>query len=194
LPAYGQKAPWKSAIAQGQAISFLIRALPLTSDQARCFAVIKAAYSGLMRDTKNGGLRLIRQRLAFLEEIVSNPPSVILDGAIYATFGALDYCYLLQKDPMANPDIGILLNSIARVLRLYDLKYWSRADVLPRKILMPSSYYYHMVHVNQLNALADVTGYSLYESYANKWRQYSESPVNRLFAFLAKVAFKAVYY
>lgn len=194
LPAYSQSAPWKSAIAQGQALSFLVRAIDYAQDRSFCESVIHSSFKGLVTPVGQGGLMSCRKRLAFFEEILSSPQSTILDGAIYSLFGAIDYYYFLGVPPFAEPSICLLVKSIAKSLRVFDLGFWSRADVMPRKMRMPSSPYYHHVHISQLKALYHLTRLPAFSEYARKWQNYDSSVYCRAKALLYKLIFKLAYY
>ena len=197
LPAYSQSSPWSSCISQAQSISFLLRAIRLVEDPSIVNSVkniVDAAFNTLLESTVKGGLCYSSKRLCLLEEIVSSPPSFILDGAMYGLFGVFDYYFYYDLDPLAQPSVQRLVSTLARSLFLFDLGYWSRADLYPRRMLMPASPYYHSVHIAQLQALYSLTDVQRFDFYAKRWQEYQQSFFCRSCAFFSKVLFKLVYY
>ena len=61
----------------------------------------------------------------FLEEVVTNPPSTILDGAIYSIFGVFDYYFYCNVDPLDQSILISLLDSLESILHSYDFLFWS---------------------------------------------------------------------
>src|SRR2546430_7932978 len=85
------KAPWYSALAQGQGISLLVRAHHTTGVSTYLRAA-GLAYESFLRPTGEGGITFTDERGdLWFEEYVVSPPTHILNGFIWATWGVYDY-------------------------------------------------------------------------------------------------------
>lgn len=191
--AYGLKKPWSSALAQGQGISLLLRAYLATQDQTYLLAADKACRA-MLSPVEDGGLLLRDGGNTFLEEVVAERPTAILDGLIFAVFGLRDYCLVRTENDIARGVLDDCIRTIERLLPSYDLGYWSRADLYADDPPMPASGFYHGLHVAQLRVLADITGSRVFGDYSRRWAAMADSVGNRLRALSNKVVFKFIRY
>lgn len=182
-----------SAIAQGQAISFLIRA-GLLLQKEEFFEAAGRLFESYKYTVFEGGIvNYDEQHRMYLEEALTKKVSCILDGFIYAMFGAYDY-YLYSKDIEAKRIFDECCITVKMRLFDFDLGFWSRADCYLEKPKMPASSFYHNVHVQQLKALYIITGEEEFDVYAKKWEGYQKNIFFRIAAFLYKCWFKIFYY
>lgn len=191
--AYGLRSPWASALAQAQGISLLLRAYRSGGDSGDLLRA-RQACAAMLSPVEDGGLRLEHEGCTLLEEVVSDRPTGILDGLIFAVFGLQDYCFVVTDDSAAQAVLGRCYDSLAKLLPRYDLGYWSRADLYSEVPPMPASGFYHGLHVAQLEVLADLTGRPVFANYAQRWAGLARSPLNRLRATAGKVVFKFRHY
>lgn len=191
--AYALKKPWPSALAQAQGISVLLRAF-LTTNKDHYLLAANRACKAMLSPVEEGGLLLHNDGNTFLEEVVADRPTAILDGLIFAIFGLRDFCLVRTDEISAQSILNDCISTIERLLPLYDLGYWSRADLYSDTPPMPSSNFYHRLHVAQLQVLADITGRKRFNYYSNRWAQMASSPATRLKARLSKIAFKLTHY
>jgi hypothetical protein len=191
--AYGLRKPWASALAQAQGISALLRAHRETGRKDFLHAA-RRAFSAMVSPVDAGGLLFREGDNVFLEEVVADRPTAILDGLIFAIFGLRDYCLVHGNDASAQGLLEECLNTIERMLPRYDLGYWSRADLYADDPPMPASRFYHGLHVAQLRVLADITGNHVFEDYSRSWASMSASILNRTRAFFKKLVFKFTRY
>jgi heparosan-N-sulfate-glucuronate 5-epimerase len=85
------KAPWYSALAQGQGISVLVRAHKESSD-ARYLDSARAAFESFRRPITEGGIAFTDESGdLWFEEYIVSPPRHILNGFIWALWGVYDY-------------------------------------------------------------------------------------------------------
>ncbi len=85
------RAPWVSAMTQGNAISALLRGYQWNGD-TRLLECATAAFQALERPLVAGGATLTDENGHFwLEEYPMNPPSHVLNGFIFALWVVLDY-------------------------------------------------------------------------------------------------------
>ncbi len=168
LDFYKTRAPWISAMAQGEAISLLLRAYSIAK-KIRYLEVAENAILPLMYPVAEGGLfsTFPDETLCF-EEFPSDPPSHVLNGFIFTIFGVLDYLKFFN-----NRRIGVLyqnaLEGLKNNLNLYDTGYWTRYDLYPVSRL--ASRAYQKIHIQQLNILYIITSDSIFKSYAEKWQR-----------------------
>lgn len=191
--AYGLKKPWASALAQAQGLSVLLRAY-LESGRETYLRAADRACQAMLSPVEEGGLLLQDENNVFLEEVVADRPTAILDGLIFAVFGLRDYCLVNSGDAIACSVLDECLLTIERLLPSYDLGYWSRADLYADSPPMPASFFYHGLHVAQLQVLASITGKRTFDEYSRRWASMSSSKAKRMKAFFKKLAFKFTRY
>ena len=136
-----------SALVQGQAISVLVRACSITSDEM----YLEAARRGLafmLKPIEQGGLCRITPAGPILEEYPCYQPRTVLNGWISALYGVYDLL-LLNEDAEARKALDASLGALITNLPKYDAGYWSLYDT-SGTIASP---YYHQVHITQLKAL-----------------------------------------
>ncbi len=196
LDSYGVKAPWKSGLAQAQAVSVLARAVLFASDdecRARYRESLERGFAGLMAPVEAGGLTLKDGDDLWIEEVVASRRTAILDGCLFALFGVKDYAYLTGS---VEAEAVFLAGAytILRHLPTFDIGYWSRADLYLDHAIMPASRFYHGLHIHQLRALYAITGEPEFAKYASRWDGYRSSWINRQRALANKIIFKVRYY
>ena len=99
------RAPWLSAMAQGQCVSVLVR-LFLESGEARFAESAAQRMRPLAKPFAEGGVRSYLAGSPILEEYPTDPPSHVLNGAIFALWGYYDAWRGLE-DAEAGEDSGI---------------------------------------------------------------------------------------
>jgi heparosan-N-sulfate-glucuronate 5-epimerase len=183
---------WYSAMAQGLAISVLLRAY----DQAGQPSYLDAAdaAAGLMlRPLGAGGCAHYDEAgRPFLEECPADPPGHILNGAVFAIIGLCEYEARggraaggwgaeAGRGPAAAAGLRL-----AGQLGRYDLGYWSRYDL---RFTAPASLAYHCLHISLLEVAARLLADDAFGRTAAGWRAYLRRPGYRLRAAAAKARF-----
>ncbi len=188
------RAPWYSALAQGQGISVLVRA---HKESARC-AVSRR------RKTRSRLLLLPDRRKAALlspmqsgdlwfEEYIVSPPTHILNGFIWAAWGIHDY-FLATQHPSAQELFSRAVRTLLHNLDRYDLGFWSLYEQSGTRLPMVASPFYHQLHIVQLRVMHRLTGEDAFARVADRWESYSRSRSKRTRALCYKSAFKLCYY
>lgn len=190
----GLKAPWQSALAQGQGISVVARAYLLTKDDRYLEAADKAFRSFEYQIGQPGGVTYVDDEgYTWFEELIFIPPTHVLNGFIWASWGVYDY-YLLTK----NQEALRLFNESARTLEdnisKYDLGFWSVYHLHRTRLKEIVSPYYQKLHVIQLNVMYHLTNKKVFKEYANKWENCYSKWYCRYLAICWKVLFKLLYY
>ena len=179
------RAPWYSALAQGQGISVLVRAHCLTADAAYLDAATRA-FDAFARDLDAGGVRHVDdQGRWWLEEYIVSPPTHILNVRDYQVATGDDYAAELY---------GQCLETVERCLPAYDLGYWSRYDLSPTEIPMIASPFYHRLHIVQLRITHRLAPRPAFVEYAERWERFGTSRRCRIRALAQKALFKVAYF
>ena len=187
------KAPWYSALAQGQGISVLVRAHKESGD-ARYLQAAQQALAAFYRPISDGGVAFTDARGdLWFEEYIVTPPTHILNGFIWASWGIYDY-FLAARDASAQELFSRAVWTLLHNLDRYDLGFWSLYEQSGTRLPMVASAFYHQLHIVQLRVMHRLTGEDAFARVADRWESYSRSCSNRTRAFCYKSAFKLCYY
>lgn len=187
------RAPWYSGLAQGQGISLLVRAHRETGD-SKYLEAAQRAFASLQRATKDGGVLYgDEQGDTWIEEYLVDPPTHILNGMIWASWGIYDY-FLATGEAEARDLFERIIHTLAKNLSHYDLGFWSLYEQSGTRLKMIASPFYHRLHIVQLRILNHITGQGVFSEYADRWEGYARSRARRLAALCYKSAFKLCYY
>jgi len=170
-----------SAMAQGQAISVLLRAFLETKNEKYLTSTERALELMLLPVQKGGTARYVGKDL-FLEEVVTRDPNTILNGWIFAIFGLWDYALFSRKGE-AHEMLADTLATLERHLERYDRGWWSNYD-WRGAIASP---FYHRLHIALFQALVELTGREVFGAVAKRWEGYARSPVRKVRAIGLKV-------
>ncbi len=185
------KSPWYSGLAQGSGISLLARAYHETGEKKYMDSIEKAEKS-LFAPIKSGGCTYKDTKgNLWIEEMITYPPTHILNGFIWALFSLYDL-YLLKKEPYYKNLFAEYTETIKKHLLNYDTGFWSLYDLSHDKML--TSPFYHRLHIVQLKILAMMSGISLFKEIADKWYWYAQNTFNYMCALFYKSAFKILKY
>lgn len=187
------KAPWYSALAQGQGISVLVRAYKETGETKYVDAA-GSAFRAFLNDVSEGGVTF---RDAFgnlwYEEYVVDPPTHILNGFMWASWGVYDY-FLLTEDANALAIFQAGIATLVGNLHDFDTGFWSLYEQSGTFMPMLASSFYHRLHIVQLRIMARLTGEAIFSEFADRWTAYTRSRWNTQRARAMKVLFKLCYY
>lgn len=186
------KAPWYSGLAQGQGISCLLRAHGATRD-AGFLEAAHRAYEAFRLDTEHGGVCRFPGEEAWIEEYLTEPPTSILNGFIWASWGVYDFA-IATKDVHANVLWKRSVATLERHLQDYDTGWWSLYDRAPTKIRCLASPFYHQLHIVQLQVMHRLTGRASFREYAERFAGYQMSGWRRRRALAHKALFKVTHY
>lgn len=187
------KAPWYSALAQGQGISVLVRAHKQTGDTSYLEAA-QRALAVFNHSVQDGGVTFTDDRGdLWFEEYIVSPPTHILNGFIWAAWGIYDY-FLATKDAGAQRLFSRSIQTLLRNLNRYDLGFWSLYEQSGTRLPMVASAFYYRLHIVQLRIMHRLTGENEFARAAERWEKYTRSRRNRTRAFCYKSVFKLCYY
>jgi heparosan-N-sulfate-glucuronate 5-epimerase len=187
------KAPWHSALAQGQAISLLVRAHKETGDD-RYLSAANQAFHSFKKDVTAGGVVYTDEEgCVWLEEYVVFPPTHILNGFIWSSWGVYDY-FLATGDVDAEDLFTKCIQTLVANLYTYDIGFWSLYEQAGTRLKMIASPFYHHLHIIQLAILHRLTGEEIFHRYAVQWEKCRRDPIKRTRALMYKAVFKLLYY
>jgi hypothetical protein len=185
---YELKAPWISAMAQGEGASLLVRVHLATGEQRYADAALRALGPLRVPSEQRGTIALL-DGAPFPQEYPTSPPSFVLNGAIFAMWGWYDVALGLG-DPDARRAFDDAVGTLARNLHRWDMGWWSLYDLYPHPVRNPASFAYHQLHIAQLHAMDRIAPRPEFAKAAARFESYRRSPVARARAFAAKAAFR----
>lgn len=184
------KGPWRSAMAQGQCASVLVRLFLETGEEAFAEAA-RRALQPMRVDTGEGGVCAWLDGDPFPEEYPTTPPSFVLNGSMFAAWGMYDVWKGLA-DEKAGEDFRTFTAMFARNLWRWDLGFWTRYDLYPHPVVNIASGPYHRLHTNQLRALQAIAPRPEFADALARFEVYAASARGRAVATTRKVAFRLV--
>lgn len=186
-------APWYSGLAQGQGISLLVRAHKETGE-ARYMDTARKAFESFSKPTDQGGVSHVDSDGDYwIEEYIVSPPTHILNGFIWASWGLYDYA-LATGDEHAHDLFQKAVCTIAKNLHLFDIGFWSLYEQSGTRLKMIASPFYHRLHVVQLDVLHQLTGKDIFADTSRQWEEYRQNGPKRYAALAYKALFKLLYY
>jgi heparosan-N-sulfate-glucuronate 5-epimerase len=183
--------PWVSGIAQGEAASLLVRVYRETAEQGFADAA-RRALAPMAVPSAAGGVRALLDGKPLPEEYPTDPPSHVLNGAIFALWGYYDVATGLD-DPGAAESFAAGVDALAGNIDRWDTGYWSRYDLYPHRVINVASWGYHALHVNQLRAMTLLAPRPEFEAATARFEGYAASRLNRGRAFMKKAIFRSLY-
>lgn len=187
------KAPWYSGLAQGQGISVLVRAWRVTGQDIYLEAAGRAAQVFYV-DVKEGGVICSDEgNNLWIEEYIVDPPTHILNGFLWASWGVYDY-WLATGDSHAGKLFEAIVSTMRQTLPRFDTGFWSLYEQSGTRLRMIASPFYHALHIIQLRVMHTLTGEPVFQEFANRWTTYQASWFKRKRALAQKIVFKLLYY
>ena len=187
------KKPWYSALSQGQGISLLVRAYIETKDE-NYLNCAKRAFVSFEKEINEGGVKYTDENsYIWFEEAIVNPPTHILNGFIWASWGVYDF-YLLTKEKNVKDLFDQAIVTLKANLNKFDIGFWSLYDLSGKTFKRIASPFYHSLHIVQLKVMHRLTGKEFFRKYAEKWEGYQKKRLNRNLALLCKAVTKILHY
>ena len=179
---------WMSAMAQGEGASLLVRLHKLTGDE-RYAETARAAMAPMRVPSREGGVQGVLGGAPFPEEYPTDPPSLVLNGAMFALWGIRDTAVALGDDALA-AEFEAGVDTLAANIHRWDTGYWSRYDLFPHPVLNPASSFYHALHVSQLDAMQLLSPRPELAAARERFAAYAASPWANRRAFARKALYR----
>ena len=183
---YNLKAPWMSAMAQGEAISVLTRAHLLTGKEEYLITA-REALNLFEYSVSDGGVVNKFESYSIYEEYPSPTKTVaVLNGFIFSIFGLYDLA-IYVGDERSTKLFNIGIEALSKIIKYYDIGYWSQYYLFDYPKNYPASYTYHVLCAEQLKALHHITEREIFLEYSEKWSGQSKKSINKLRTLLTKI-------
>ena len=185
--------PWYSALAQGQGVSLLVRAYQETGE-GRYMEAANQAFDSFKVGVRDGGVTYVdAEGRTWFEEYIVWPPTHILNGFLWASWGVYDYA-LATNDSAARELFDRAVLTLSSALSSFDTGFWSLYERSGTLLPMLASKFYHALHIVQLRVMFMLTGDPLFARFAERWETYGLASWNKSRAFAGKALFKLLYY
>jgi len=171
----------QSAMCQSEGTSVLLRAY-IQTNLTKYYEHATKAINFMITDIRNEGTCLYENEDVIFQEYVSQYNLSVLNGWIFSIFGLFDYT-LINKEEKYKNILYSSVNSMAKILKKYDRKFWSNYD-LKGTIASPA---YHDLHIRQLQLLYEIFGKEEFKEYGEKWKKYQKSKFNEIVAMMIKL-------
>lgn len=173
---YGAEPGWWSAMAQGEAISVLLRAEHTAPGNGYGDAAVRAAQP-FRYEIERGGVVWRREGDVFFEEIANEHAPHVLNGCIFALWGIWE---LRERTGEAwlDPLIEGCGETIRRWLPRFDTGWWTLYSLLRSAAGRPhvATLKYHEFHIAQMRVLAAMFETGAFADAADRWAAYVERP------------------
>ena len=168
---------WYSAMAQGQAMSLLVRAFLRTNNAKYLNSAVKAVRLFDIPSSEGGVLATFADKYPWYEEYPTTPHSFVLNGFIYSLLGLYDLKMVASREEAVEAEhlYRVGLDSLIKMLPLYDTGSGSIYDL--RHFTLGTApnlarWDYHATHINQLLLLATIEPDSIFPDTAKRWISY----------------------
>ncbi|HME02078.1 MAG TPA: D-glucuronyl C5-epimerase family protein [Solirubrobacteraceae bacterium] len=180
--------PWCCAMSQGEGASLLVRLYSVTGDEQFAEAA-RLALGPLSRSCAEGGVSASLDGRPWLEEYPTDPPSFVLNGAMFALWGLRDVgVALVDAEAIQTFEAGV--DALAASLHRFDNGWWSLYSLFPHPVRGVASSFYHDLHMTQLLAMDVLSPRPEFEPMRRRWITYASSLSNRRRAFASKAVFR----
>ncbi|XP_041325166.1 D-glucuronyl C5-epimerase [Pyrgilauda ruficollis] len=168
---------WYSAMAQGQAMSTLVRAYQLTKEPAFLGAALRATAPFKLPAEQRGVKAVFMNRHDWYEEYPTTPSSFVLNGFMYSLIGLYDLKETagekLGKEARLLYERG--MESLKAMLPLFDTGSGTIYDL--RHFMLGTApnlarWDYHTTHINQLQLLGSIDDAPVFKEFVKRWKSY----------------------
>lgn len=188
VPKYDLAPGWRSGMTQGEAISVLLRAYALSSDE-RYHETARAAFGSFLAEVPAGGVTRTLDGALVIEEYPTAQPAAVLNGWIFGLLGVHELALVDDRavvaDTLARTRAGLLA-----LLPRYDVGWWSCYSLVTYDRPDLAKPFYQRLHVVLLDALELVAPDPLLRTTARRWEaQITAGAMARI--AVDKIAFRA---
>lgn len=174
------KAPWPSAMAQGQALSLLSRIYKNTGE-AKYLTACKKILIPITLPVDKGGVKGDFNGHVFYEEYPSKSyPTHVLNGFMFTLIGLYD-CYENTRLPLAKTLYEQGIETLKYALPYFDnhnisLYHLGHLNGTGMPVFIDPKY--HLIHINQLNFFYGIEKAEIFKYYRDRWSDYVSDAVS----------------
>ena len=169
-PTYNLQPPWRSAMANGQALQALCLAHKLSNDMKYLDTAKNLLHSFFVEVHEGGVTYKDSFDSWWYEEYVGDNYNVkesrVLNGMLFTLIGIYDY-YKYTQDIKAKILFNKGIKNVTKNLAKYDNNGNSYYDILNN----PANNY-HKIHIDLLNQLFNITNEGVFKKYSDRWNNY----------------------
>lgn len=152
----GLSPPWYSGMAQGLAVSFLLRYAKVVDDPRLEKRIHKMVELMLRPAGAPGCLSRTPEGLVWLEEYPNTPQSPqVLNGFIFSLVGLIEYVNSGLSNRRVERLTGDLIQSLKALIHVYDRLSWTNYN---RAVVYPNRLNYVQLQIFQMRQLHELTG------------------------------------
>lgn len=169
------KAPWSSAMAQGQIISLFSRMYYVTEDE-KYLQGAKLAMTPLKVNVEDGGLCADFFGHPYYEEYPTIPSTYTLNGFMFTLLGLHDL-YSISGDEQAKQLYDNGIETLEYCLPFYDstgISLYHLGHIMDKNLPLHYAERYHIIHVGLLRILNRFENNATLMYYADRWAKYVE--------------------
>lgn len=178
-----------SGMAQGLAISVLVRAYKITKNSEYLKRAVEA-FNTFKLKIKEGGVVDTSLGIPILEEWTDEPVH-ILNGHLFAFAGIIDLMNTkgLPKEDRENivPYYNKYLESTLKLLKRIDMFFWTKYSLRPTFLPNIASYFYHKLHIEMMEGLYELTRISEFKFYSERWLRQKQRFIHKFLAMILKL-------
>ncbi len=168
---------WYSAMAQGQAMSLLVRAYIRTKNKKYLNSALKGTHLYDVPSADGGVLAKFADKYNWYEEYPTTPSSFVLNGFIYSLLGLYDLRTVApaQESFVADRLYTTGLDSLKKLLPLFDTGSGSIYDLRHYTLGVAPNlarWDYHTTHIQQLLLLSTIEDDPIFDTTAKRWIGY----------------------
>ena len=168
---------WYSAMAQGQAMSLLVRAYIRTKNPKYLDSALRATSLFDVPSPRGGVLAKFADKHHWYEEYPTTPSCFVLNGFIYSLIGLYDLRMVApSKESFVADRLYVTgINSLKALLSLFDTGSGSIYDLRHYTLGVAPNlarWDYHTTHINQLLLLSTIEDDPIFETTAKRWMGY----------------------
>ncbi len=168
---------WYSAMAQGQAMSLLVRAYHRTNNRKYLDAAVRAMHIFDVTSEDGGVLAYFAEKYPWYEEYPTVPSCFVLNGFIYSLLGLYDLKDVAPREHAEEAEqlYQAGLASLKQMLPLFDTGSGSIYDLRHFTLGVAPNlarWDYHATHINQLLLLSTVEDHPIFSETAKRWISY----------------------
>lgn len=184
--------PWYSSLAQGEAISFLVRAARVL-DRSELFELATQTARPLV--DLDSPLIALTPDGPVLQEYPTDPPSHVLNGWLFSLWGLYDLAHSGRSTGGIVAEAADAFAAGAAALAARIDRYrtglgWSLYDLYPHPLPNVASPFYHRLHVEQLQRQQELHPDPRMAAVAADWERAAHAAVPLALAVTRKAAFR----
>lgn len=169
FPTYSIIGPWRSGLAQGLYLSYLIR-LKVCNETSKFDELIHRAFSHLIAKRSDEGF--CEDNCCWFEEYpLPNNHSYVLNGHLIALISIIEYHFVF-KDSASKKLIKEFLSEFDRLVCNYDFFGWSKYCLYKNNL---TNFSYHKLHVNLLRYFLEEQSYKELENVSKIYSKWNKS-------------------